>query len=221
MAHFDSMSEFRAAVNSLVASSGKGRKAVRNKKVARRNSGAPPTFVTRRNMGFKVTDPATGQVHEADTFEEFQQLQAWAAGRAPAGLPAFAPSAPVRQRKPRKRREYTGELRDPGAPITFSQAKIIGGSVGGMRGLCPAAVTPKGQRGPSFKDVLTNAGMTKGSASAAIDAMEAAGVLRPHRGIPFDASKAAHALQILAQVGGITCPVPYGSSAAANPWGRW
>jgi hypothetical protein len=119
---------------------------------------------------------------------------------------------------PRARQEFTGQVKDPEGPVSFGQATVIGKSIGGLGSYCPHLV---GQAGGSHQKALAQMGLTKGHASAVIDAMTKAGVLRPHGGVVTTAAQVATARQILAEVGGVVCSSALGgSSAHENMAGR-
>jgi len=271
---FGSIGQFRAALNSLVASTGQGRGTA----LVRRNPAAAPVEhsirqgsnpelardvahftaalkksrregdqwgiswwgdrlagvkdeIKRRKKAGSWKEPRKARANmairmlpggaiEADTPEElarFAGLQQ--GGLQQGGLSQAGPfKAPVAQgggsrstRKAAARRPFTGQLRSPEGPVDFGQAKIIGQSIGGLVAYCPELA---GKEGGSHQKALAAMGLTKGRASAVIDALNAAGVCRWHLGIKTTPDQQAQARAILTEVGGVSCPTP----SRGNPW---
>ena len=119
---------------------------------------------------------------------------------------ASMPEPPARKRLGghRKKKTRTAKRssapRNPNGPVSPKQGRIIGFSVGKMAAYCPALVQER-----SHWETLTSMGLTSGRASEVISAMDAAGVLRPHRGVTFSKAHAKKALAILTRVGGVSC----------------
>ena len=165
----------------------------------------------RKNMAFRVKDPATGAVYEADTIEEFQQLQALFSDMAPAKR---APrSATRRTRAPSTRSTKPRKVKDPTAMISYGQAKSIGNSLGGFQMYCPTAF--KSPDKVSHQQVLSAAGLTMGQANVIIDALKQAGLF----GFNRDPMRVAEAQAIFTRASGFRCPIPAPQSAVAakNP----
>ena len=217
MPKYGSLDEFRSALDGIIGSTGTSRRNPSRKKKTRGRR-------ARRNLAVRLL-PEGG--FEADTPEEMAALMRQMGGGgfgqaappappAPGGFGAAAARAPVRApRKTRRktRKPFTGQVRDPQGPVTYTQAKVIGKSIGGMAAYCPQYAHKK----VSHLQALTEMGLTtKGQASAVLDALEAAGVLRAHGGIHTTAAQQARARAILAEVGGVVCP-----TAAQNPHGYW
>lgn len=219
MSRYGSIGEFRAALNGLIDSTGgagrsranpsrRGRR--RGKRRSRRRGQK-----ARQNMAVRV--PFQGETIEFDTPQEaaeFMQQMGMAPGApvaaeapAPRGFGAAMRQAPKQSRRKKKRRgrrKFSGQMRDPGGPPSFAQAKTIGKSIGGMAAYCPQYAGRK----VSHRDALAEMGLTKAAASAVITALKAAGVDRPHGGVRTTPAQQAQARQILAEVGGVVCPAP-------------
>ena len=166
---------------------------------ARNNKGKLMRFQrARRNMAYKFTDPQ-GVQHVSDTMAEHLALvQSFHGGYA-------APSKPPRKPSGKKPRKDYGEVKDPGAPLTFGQAKTIGYSIGGMAAYCPQYAGGE----MSHRDALSEMGLTKGIASEVLDALHKQGVAITG---PWDFSKRndqqmRKAQGILNKIGGISCPI--------------
>ena len=228
MSRFGSIHEFRTALNSLV----NGGSALVPLS-AKKNSGSR----ARRNMAWpKMVMTPDGTSIPAENAQELKELLGVFPGSrvadvggvvSPSASPAAAPVTrdfprsvggwgfrdedvqvrSPREKKPTPRKKFTGELKEPNAPLSFDQARLIGRSVGGMAAVCPGAVTPPDVKGPSFHDVLS-AHVTKGQAQQIIDAMTTAGVARFHLGIKLSPAQSQHALAILMDVAQISCPLP-------------
>lgn len=163
---------------------------------------------------------------EFDTVEElvaYEKAMGISSPRAPravsAAASAPAPRAPRLRGTPKeaelptRRREWSGELREPEGKPGYEQAKMIGVSIGGIGSYCPdlAGVAVKGG---AHVEALSRMGLTKAKASAVIDEMKRRGVVYGKT-----AQQQAVAREILATVGGVVCPSPV---AAKNPafWQR-
>ena len=105
-----------------------------------------------------------------------------------------------RRKKKTRTAKRSSAPRNPNGPVSPKQGRIIGFSVGKMAAYCPALVQER-----SHWETLTSMGLTSGRASEVISAMDAAGVLRPHRGVTFSKAHAKKALAILTRVGGVSC----------------
>jgi hypothetical protein len=192
MGKYGSINEFRAALNGIVGHAGGARS---NPRPVSRTPRA------RRNSPVRML-PGGG--FEADTAEEMAALmQTMGPGRGGFGS---TPRKAAAVRKPRAARKekaaYSGELQDPGGPVSYSQAKFIGMSIGGMAAYCPQYVHEK----VSHQQALIEMGLTKGAASAVIDVMKSRGVYMQR-----DPGSQAAARQILEEVGRVSCPVPKAS----------
>ena len=76
------------------------------------------------------------------------------------------------------RKAIEAGMAEPGKPVSYTQARMIGRSVGGME-----VLGKKPKEGLRYEDVLIAKGLTFAKANAIIDAMKKAGVLNAHMGI--------------------------------------
>lgn len=180
----------------------------------------------RRNMAFpKIVTLPSGMSVQVDDMAE---LLALTGGHAPAssGGSAAAPSddrssgggrsssrrssssGGGRGRGSRKARTF--EPRPDGTPVSYSQGRLIGNSVGGMVNYCQP------QEGESHGDALTRMGLDFNKASEVITQLMEAGVHRSWGGQPTGLALIAQ--RILTEVGGITCSTKTKNNPAS--WGR-
>lgn len=154
----------------------------------------------RKNMAVRMLP---GGIPEFDTpgeMAEWQRIQS--GGVAPVKAPRVSGGGGGRSPA---RREFKGQLKDPGGPPTYGQAKAIGLSIGGIASYCPTLVGQK-VAGGAHVQALAQMGLTAAKASAVCDAMQRAGVFYGRT-----PEQVAQARQILTEVGGVVC-------AANNPW---
>lgn len=214
MGRYGSLDDFKAALNGIVGQTSARPNAGRRKKVRRKKTRRNPR--ARRNMAIRKHGAEFDTVEELLAYEQAMGLGGPATAAPVDFGAAIRQQAPKRKaRKPARgrkqaRKPFTGELKDPSGPISWGQAKVIGKSIGGMAAYCPQYANQK----VSHKQALTEMGLTKGAASAVIDAMKQAGVLRPHGGVETTPAQQAMARQILADVAGVVCP----TAAASNPY---
>lgn len=155
--------------------------------------------------------PGGGQMDVAD-FAEAQQAMAAGArviertGGTRKGPMKFSASAegrrssePARKAPARKPREFA--LKEAGEPVSYSQGKVIGCSIGGMEAYC----TP--MQGESHAEALTRLGLDYNKAHAVLNALTEAGLKRPFPGLKPTEPDAIRAQQILTEIGGITCRI--------------
>lgn len=207
MSQFDSIQEFRSALNGLIGSSVRANP--RKPKMQHRSSRA------RRNMAIRRLPDGSW---EFDTPEEAmafasQDLPPARAPRAPRSRSAVDRVAGMAPTKSKPRRKAK-KVEDPDGPVDWRDARWIGHSVGGMDILCPGA--RQGEEKVSFRDALTSMGLTAGKAREVVNMMEEAEVLAKHRGeklnLRTDADREM-ARAILFEIGGVTC----GIGAKSNP----
>jgi len=157
----------------------------------------------RKNMGQVVVQRGDMQV-TFDSPEDFEKAMGMT-------LAEFSmPPMPARKRqgsanRTRGRKKTTrrkAPTKNPLGPVSYIQGKMIGLSVGRMKAYCPAA-----EQLESHGATLTAMGLRYGTASDVLTALEAGGVLREHRGVPFSKAHAEKAVAILQRVGGISCKV--------------
>ena len=136
----------------------------------------------RNNMAFRFTD-GQGNVHEADTVEEYQALmKAFGGGRAPSPrvqTQQFRAELPPLRAPAVKRPKRAFQL-DPakvGAPVSPPQGAIIQAAVGGTASFCPPGVQGSGKLGQvTGADALNALGLTYERASAIISRFKAHGL---------------------------------------------
>ena len=116
------------------------------------------------------------------------------------------PSSSRRKAKPKKRaapkKKAARQKVDPNV-VSYKQGRVIGLSVGGRNAYCPQY---HGTR-VSHAVALTEMGLDRQRASAVIDEMVGAGVLRHHPGIETTPKQKSVAREILYRVGGVQCKV--------------
>lgn len=167
----------------------------------------------RRNMSIQAHGKTFGKVSELLEYE--RAIGALPAGK---GRPlAFAPDeAPAprsrgkkgsmasltRASKPKAARAPWTPTRAGGDPPGRGQAKAIGLSIGGLGSYCPQ-FEGVAVEGGAHATALHQLGLTYGTAEAVIAAMKAAGVLYGKT-----VRQQSVARRILAEVGGVACPLP-------------
>ena len=113
-----------------------------------------------------------------------------------------------------------------GEPVTPGQGAAITAAIGGLAALCGGEIE-KGvamSQGKNSATILTEMGLTYGTASAVIDALKKAGADGHNKDTKnvVQMAKAAAARDILFEIGGLSCPNTTSGSAKSNRGrGRW